>query len=192
MKYIGTRFVSQAKQFFDSRFRGGLSTRQALVLSVCLHVAAAAVAGSIAWSSGALQPAADPTITFELVTPDLDPKPIDPVQNNADAPRNLGKALGDPRSTSRTLVAEQARVNKQAVVMASLAQLSQLRESFRFVVQQVAADSLGTFRPLEGKVPSTEMFTSGADGYGFGSRTGIITIGAGSGHCPPGGGGILK
>jgi len=78
-------------------------------------------------------------------------------------------------------------VNKEAVMLASLASLSDLQESFQFVIRELSVDEEGIFTPIQGDVPDTKVIADGlVNAKGFGGRRGIISIsGGGSGKCPP-------
>ncbi len=78
-------------------------------------------------------------------------------------------------------------VNREAVMLASLASLSELQESFQFLIQELSVDEEGIFTPIQGDVPDTKVIADGlVNAKGFGGRRGIISIsGGGSGKCPP-------
>ena len=121
-------------------------------------------------------------VEFELITvKDLDFKSSTKV-------KKAGKKIGLSSSTSKTLVAENVKINKEAVMLASLASLSELKESFQFVIQELSVDEEGVFTPIQGDVPDTKVIADGLlNGKGLGGRRrGIISIsGGGNGSCPP-------
>ena len=179
-----------------SHFHNGLSKRESVVLSVLLHMVAGIAVAALTVPGPHSLPLEDPAIEFEIVTPGnledrlVEPTRSDVVQKAAQAVEKAGASLGAKNWASKQLVSERARIDNRSVVMASLSELDALRESFRLVTQEVFADSLGAFVPIEGKTPSTEIFSAG-NGKGLGHRSGIISITAGgNGSCPPGG--ILK
>jgi hypothetical protein len=182
----------------------GMSRRQTIGLSLVLHLSVALVFASLhvqkIVSIPVLRP--DPSIEIELVTENqLDPlsdqsnstSTLDgPNQNSNEMIPKSGERMGLASSDSDVLVAEQVEVSKEAVLMASLADLSSLRESFNFSLNQVSADSSGAFVPLSGEAPDTGYISDGIDGFGHGGRYGVrVSSGSGGGNCP-GGGGILK
>jgi hypothetical protein len=78
---------------------------------------------------------------------------------------------------------------KEEVMMASLASLSELRESISFGLKEISANSKGTFIPLHGSLPDTDYLANGDDGYGFGLKKGLrIRVSSGGGNCPDGSG----
>ena len=101
--------------------------------------------------------------------------------------KKAGQKIGLSSSTSEKLVAENVKVNKEAVMLASLASLSELQESFQFVIQELSVDEEGLFTPIQGDVPDTKVIADGlVNGKGLGRRRGIIRVsGGGNGNCPP-------
>ncbi|MFQ5640112.1 MAG: hypothetical protein ACE5IR_19200 [bacterium] len=178
-----------------SHLRKGVSKKEAVGLSIFIHIIVSAAFGVIFFKSSFLsEPIKETNVEFELVPiEDMISEQNDFQTNDSDLPKDADKAqvvsksLGDPTSSSAMLVAEEAKVNKDAVMMASLSSLLELRESFNFVVQQISTDSVGAFTPIHGAVPNTSVLSAGAlNGSGFGNRRGIIAIsGGGNGSCPP-------
>jgi hypothetical protein len=194
-------------KYFQNRFPNGFTRRETIGLSVILHLSLGVAIASMSFDkiTGLPYADADEPIEFDLITDtELDfnsdqsnsENSLDGVdQNNDEAIPKLGEKQGLESSDSNVLVAENTNVNKEAVMMASLATLSELKESFNFVLHQVSADSIGAFTPLQGKAPHPQLYADGAeDGYNFGYKSGIrVSVGSGGGNCPGGGGGdILK
>lgn len=177
---------------FNKRIR--MTTRQAIGLSVFLHIVAGlAVAGIYADDLPSLiATEQESQIEFELV--DLDKIRMtnsDSQNRSSDSQANssskkAGRLVGLNSSTSKKIVAENVAVNKQSAMLASLASLTELREAFTFVTQEISADSIGTFTPIQGTAPDTKLIADGlTNGYGYGGRSGIISLGGGRGSCPP-------
>jgi|GEM_PF-3522426 len=180
--------LATIRESFQDRFHGGLSMRKSLLLSIVLHlIAGGAIAAYWAGSQVAAHLASNDKIVFDLET--ISPKEnIDKLTGpqaeeygvtNADAKDVSGKAS--------TFL--KGNMNRDAVVMASLASLSKLTESFGFITHAVAADSLGGFSPADGNIPGSEYDSFGrkkGEGRGAGDGSGIRV--SGGGFCPiPGG-----
>jgi len=179
----------------QTRYKNGfkITTRKAVAFSLVLHLfLGIAFAAMNRDKIADLMTAKEENIEFELVTlKDLDLKNNtsrnENLQSNPSSAKKAGKKVGLSSSTSKKLVAENVRVNKEAVMLASLASLSDLQESFQFVIQELSVDEEGIFTPIQGDVPDTKVIADGlVNAKGFGRRRGIISVsGGGRGNCPP-------
>lgn len=128
-----------------NRFRQGISGRSAIVFSLLLHFMVAVAAATFWTNAVYVKPSAsEATIEFDLTSDQSIPKSRN---------ENLAKASAQKNTRSSKAGGESAIGNRSqnAVVMASLADLSQLKTSFNFVQQSVvAADSSGGFTPMQG------------------------------------------
>ncbi len=175
------------------RFRKGVNTRNALGLSMFLHIFIAIAFASFLGGKYYAEHLTDTSsIEFELVTEtDVESSQNSSSQLLGQAPNQLQKNgfNGTEESAGgRERAVSNRDASRQAVVTASLASLSELRESFNFIMHQVAADSVAGFSPVQGEAPNTEFYGAGTnDGNGIGSGSGIrIIIGGGlGGYCPP-------
>lgn len=180
-----------------ARFQKGnikITTRQAIGLSLILHLAASLVIAAIYGDKmPALLSTKKEDLKFEFIMIDdtdmggAEPSGQSKAAQANSAVKKAGKKIGLSSNTSKKLVAENVNVNKEAVMLASLASLSELQESFRFVIQELSVNEEGAFAPIHGDVPDTKVIADGLiNGYGFGGRAGIIsTSGGGNGNCPP-------
>jgi len=105
-------------------------------------------------------------------------------QAASSASARAGKTEGRPGALARSAQ------NRNSLVMASLASLSDLKESFGFMANQASADSSAGFAPMHGTDPNSTLNSLGDGKYkdGLGS-TGGVTISVGAGVCLPGHGG---
>lgn len=95
-----------------------------------------------------------------------------------------GEQRGLNESESDDFVAETDNL-KEEVMMASLASLSELKESISFGLSEISANSRGDFTPIQGSLPDTDYLANGSDGYGFGLKRGLrIRASSGGGNCP--------
>jgi len=189
------KILHQLSNRIQDRFKKGfkVTTREAVVFSIVLHIfLGVAIAAMNRDKISDFITEKEENIEFELVTvKDLDLKNSsnqgNSVQANSSAIKKVGKKVGLSSSTSKKLVAENVNVNKEAVMLASLASLSDLRESFQFVIQELSVDEEGVFTPIQGDVPDTKVIADGLlSAKGLGGRRGIISIsGGGNGSCPP-------
>ena len=189
------KILHQLSNRIQDRFKKGfkITTREAVVFSIVLHVfLGIAIAAMNRDKISNFMTEKEENIEFELVSDkDLDLKNSTNQGNNAQANssaiKKAGKRIGLSSSTSKKLVAENVNVNKEAVMLASLASLSELRESFQFVIQELSVDEEGVFTPIQGDVPDTKVIADGLlSAKGLGGRRGIISIsGGGNGNCPP-------
>lgn len=162
------------KQTFQNRFPNKLNTSQTILISIVLHIAVALAVAAF-WVSSKISAEAHSanSIVFDLETIKPSqansgqlPQAIDEFGlPNADAAKTSGQASNPMRGN----------MSRDAVVMASLASLSQLRETFAFVTQTVSTDSVGGFSPLHGNVPGSEYDSFGRKkGEGLGNGSGRI------------------
>lgn len=194
-KILGHRIMKNLKAFFVN-----MSTHKAVTLSVFVHILLALAFASLSPDKIVGSRALPKNhLVFELVKENkieinkktslkLDNNADGSDQNHHDSIEKLGKTRGTRTSTSKHLIAEKAKINKKAAMMASLTGLSELRESFSFVLHQVSADSMGSFTPIQGTAPDIDLLSDGLEnGHGFGTRSGIIIGigGGGGGNCPP-------
>ena len=189
------KILHQLSNRIQDRFKKGfkVTTREAVVFSIVLHIfLGVAIAAMNRDKISDFITEKEENIEFELVTvKDLDLKNSsnqgNSAQANSSAIKKVGKKVGLSSSTSKKLVAENVNVNKEAVMLASLASLSDLRESFQFVIQELSVDEEGVFTPIQGDVPDTKVIADGLlSAKGLGGRRGIISIsGGGNGSCPP-------
>jgi len=167
LKHVGTAM--------QNRFRRRLKTRDAIAISIILHlIIGAAMASSF---SGAffVKPLEDlHSIEFDLVTEKTNTPFSGQFTDNSSSSESKGRAGNPAKST----------MNRKAAVLASLASLSELRESFSFITQQVSSDSSAGFSPIQGKAPGIEFGFKNEDGFGNG--TGPRVLISGGGVCIPG------
>jgi len=171
-----------------------ITTREAVAFSIVFHIfLGVAIAAMNRDKISIFMTEKEENIEFELVTV----KDLNLASSNNQGKNNqansssvikAGKKIGLSSSTSKKLVAENVNINKETVMLASLASLSALQESFQFVIQELSVDEEGVFTPIQGDVPDTKVIADGllnAKGIG-GRRGGIISIsGGGNGRCPP-------
>ncbi|MFQ5649804.1 MAG: hypothetical protein ACE5IY_07670 [bacterium] len=178
-----TRF-RQMKEGIQGRFHRRVTPRGALGISLLLHVFFGAALGSYWVGARVAQQArhAD-EIVFDLQTikenPDLSG------QQRAQASEEYGLPNREALEASgRASSVVKGNMNRDAVVTASLAALSDLRDSFTFITHAVAADSVGGFSPVNGDVPGSEYDSFGRKkGEGVGAG-GVSVVVGGSGFCP--------
>ncbi|MFQ5771493.1 MAG: hypothetical protein ACE5HX_13225 [bacterium] len=168
----------------------GINFRKALGISLFLHLFGAVAVASFFVGHHLIAPVTDEiTIEFDLVN--ATNTDIQKNKNNATNPLNTLSSQNAPDSESPK--SKSSHINRNEVIMASLASLSELKESFNFITQQVSWDSLGTFSPIQSEAPDIKSLTAGLNnGNGFGHKGRRIRITGGGGKCPPGDGGILK
>jgi len=176
--------------------RKHISTRNAVWVSLILHFAFAMVFAAFYDGTSIPQRKGEKAITFELVDEheiihkQLQSSAVLPDETAGLNPKIDDKLGGKPKprglksSRSRDLVSENARKSREAVMKASLATLSKLRDTFSFAVHQITADSLGAFKPIQGEAPDTRVIAAGlGKGVSLGEkiRAGI----GGGGNCSP-------
>lgn len=188
--------LEKFRDFFSKDFSLG----KAVALSVFMHVLLALAFASLhSEKVTGIRDESKKPLLFEFVKNDdvditktkrtnIDNNADGSNQNNPNSREKLGKSRGVRWSTSKSLVAEKTKVNKKAAMMASLTGLSELRESFSFVLHQISTDSLGSFTPIQGTAPDIDFLSDGMEnGRGWGTRSGVIIGigGGGGGNCPP-------
>lgn len=185
------RLSSKIRNRLEKGFK--IRTREAVAFSIVFHIFLfIAIAAMNRDKISGFMTKKEENIEFELVTvKDLNLASSDNQgknnQTNSSSVIKAGKKTGLSSSTSKKLVAENVNINKEAVMLASLASLSVLQESFQFVIQELSVDEEGVFTPIQGDVPDTKVIADGLlNGKGLGGRRGIISIsGGGKGSCPP-------
>ncbi len=167
LKHVGTAM--------QNRFRGRLKTRDAIAISIILHLIIGTAMAS--FFSGAL---------FVKPPEDLDSIEFDLVTEKTNTPFSSQFAENSPSSESKGRAGNPAKntMNRKAAVMASLASLSELREAFSFISQQVSSDSSAGFSPIQGKAPSIEFGFQNDDRFGSGNGPRVLI--SGGGVCIPG------
>jgi len=165
MKKELSKNINPVSTLLRNKLQRGFSRRETVGISVILHLSLGIIFASIQLNKTDGIPILpeDTAIEFELITEDQlnfsssmsnSDKALDgPNQQSTEAIPKLGEQIGLESSDSDVLVAEKIPVTKEAVMMASLADLKQLRESFNFMLSQVSADSSGAFVPLGGQAP---------------------------------------
>jgi len=180
-------YLKTVQNSFHERFHGGLSIRKSLLLSIVLHlIAGGAIAAYWAGSHMAVHMASNDKIVFDLET--ISPK-HDVDKLTGPQAKEYGVTNPNAKDVSgKASSLVKGNMNRDAVVMASLASLSKLTESFGFITHAVVSDSVGGFSPADGDIPGSEYDSFGrkkGEGLGAGDGSGIRVSG---GFCPiPGG-----
>ncbi len=155
-------------EVIHNRFRKGLKTRDAVGISIALHLLVGMV---MAWLFvGAFViavPQPEESIEFDLVFENANHNSVD--QSDG---QKMGKSSLAGKSSKGFA---KNPLDKKAILMASLGDLSALKETFSFAMQQITSDSTG-FSPMSGKIPSTEFFGAGSEN-GKGTGRGGISFG---------------
>ncbi len=163
---------SKIAQAIHRYFNSGLKTKDAIGISVTLHlIAGMAMTWFFVGTIVMTTPHAESSIEFDLISENAN-------INSAD--QSDGQKLG--RSSMATKNAHGSARNildRQAVLMASMGDLSALKETFSFAMQQISSDSTG-FSPLQGKVPDTSFYGVGQENQN-GTGRGGFTFGV----CAP-------
>jgi len=155
-------------------FRQGDSARQnAIGLSILLHVVVVAAIASFWATTVAIVPDDQPaSIEFDLVTEQTTPA-VASSQSSVPASSEEGKAGGKGGAK-----AAQNPGSREAVLMASLAGLTELRESLGFTTEHTTPDSSSAFSAIGGSVaPNTDLdalgkkYGAGDEGTGQGGFT---------------------
>ncbi|NIR48183.1 hypothetical protein GWO43_06985 [candidate division KSB1 bacterium] len=171
-------------------FRKGIKTRDAIGVSIILHIlAGTALAYFLSGTVYVVPPKESHSIEFDLITEtvrsDLAGQVDGKNPQDLPAPGIESKSNGGGSSSATNAA------NREAIVSASLASLSQLRESFNFVTQNVASDSASSLTPVHGRGPNSDVFGSGLGSEaGYDNGSGIQVIFGGGGVCTPNHGGI--
>ena len=173
------------RQIITNRFRRGISTRGAIGISIILHLLLGSALASYFMGTLYIHPAQQKqSIEFDLSTEKLSMTASNDL-NGENAKAHGAANLESSEETGKSGNLMTGSMNREAVFMSSLASLSDLRESFRFIMQQVSADSLGGFSPVDGQAPGSEYNSLGykdGEGLGYGHGAGIYV---GGGLCAP-------
>lgn len=167
-------FADTFKRTFRNRFPNKLNTSQTILISIVLHVVVALAVAAF-WVSS--QISAEAHSANSIV---LDLETVKSIQANTGQLQQAvdGYSLPNPdaaKTSGRASNPMRGNMNREAMVMASLASLSQLRETFTFVTQTVSTDSVGGFSPMHGDVPGSEYDSFGRKkGEGTGSVSGRV------------------
>lgn len=162
----------KAKRIFRHIFPQRIRTREAIFISIIFHLIIAAALSSFLVGSFYVQSHESAnSLEFELLTERIEIRAAAPKATAAQALETVGGSSGA----------------EQSAAMASLAGLSQLRESFNFIVHATTADSAVGFSPVEGKAPGTGFYGAAiGNGVGSGAGGGIHVVIGGGGVCLPG------
>lgn len=159
-------------EVIQNRFRKGLKTRDAIGISIALHLLGGMV---MAWYFvGAFMVAVPPveeSIEFDLISESAKLSFLD---------QSDGQKMGMPSLAGRSSKGlAKNPLDKKAILMASLGDLNALKKTFSFATQQISSDSTA-FSPMVGKIPSTEFYGAGTK-KGRGTGHGGISFGV----CAP-------
>jgi len=164
---------SKIAQAIHRRFSNGLRTKDALGISVALHLLTGmAMTWFFVGTIVVTTPHAESSIEFDLSLGNANINSAD----QSDGVQKLGKssmAAKNAHGSAKNIL------DRQAVIMASMGDLSALKETFSFAMQQISSDSTG-FSPLEGKVPDTSFYGVGQENEN-GTGRGGFTFGV----CAP-------
>ncbi|MFQ5652480.1 MAG: hypothetical protein ACE5IY_21320 [bacterium] len=177
----------------SKRLAHGISPRAALCVSLVLHLVGAGFLALIDIDKiTGVQLFEDKAVLFELVADEdfeFDKNSSGEQftrQNNSSETEKPAEPHSSASNGPYAHVTGNTTVRRENLLLASLNTLDELRPSFNFMVQQVAADSVGAFAPIQGIAPDTKSLTEAL-------TSGILKVsGFGHGNCPPRGGGILK
>ncbi|MCG8605069.1 hypothetical protein MJD09_08735 [bacterium] len=171
-----------------------LSFRNAIGVSIFLHVFIAIAVTSVFVNNRLMAPQSDTRIELEISTED---------ENIPETARDVGtlNILDNTNASTTSLPslsqAEEAASgaepkttnDRDAIIFASLESLSELRESFNFLEATLTASVGSSLPPAEGEAPDVSGLGTGLRGgfgYGSGGRGVVIgVIGGGGGDCPP-------
>lgn len=147
------------------RFPKSIHPKSAIGISIILHVIAGAALASFFAQTFVIQQDS-PSIEFDLVSEHKD-LPFPEILVN-----DVGAKLNDSEAGKLTKSTVENVLNRRAVVLASLANLSELSYTFGFVKPDATADSLSSsFLPIQGNVPTSEYNSFGLkNGEGYGGR----------------------
>jgi len=156
---------SKIAQVIHERFNNGLQTKDAIGISVTLHL----IAGmAMTWFFVG---------TIVMTTPHAESIEFDLISENANinsADQSDGQKLGRSSMAAKNTHGSAKNIlDRQAVLMASMGDLSALKETFSFAMQQISSDSTG-FSPLKGKVPDTSFYGVGQENQNGTGRGGFI------------------
>ncbi len=159
----------------------------ALVLSLLVHVVVLTVLAPVFFGRNTEeQPSPEHQLIFDLVEENIERTASHafhseleelvgrPNQANVNDLQKVGRKIGLAASRSNVLVAPDAKVNTETVMMASLQNLLDVKTNVNFLLQEMTADSVGKFTPLQGTAPETDFLLDGiVNGFGAGSRSGL-------------------
>ncbi len=163
---MNLKLNSKLAQAIHWRFSNRLRTKDAIGISIVLHLLAGmAMAWFFVGTVVVTPPHAESSIELNLISRNANLNSVD--QSDG---QKLGKssiAANKAHSSTKNVL------DKRAVLMASMADLSALKETFSFAMQQISSDSTG-FSPLEGKLPDTSFYGVGQESQKGTGRGGFI------------------
>ncbi len=167
MKHLFITAIGAVKNLFPRK----VHPKSAIGISVILHVIAGAALASF-FAQAFVIKQNSPSIEFDLLSEHKDLPFPGPVANDAGFNENKSEAGKQTKSQVENVL------NRRAVVLASLANMSELSYTFGFVKQDATADSLSSsFLPVQGNAPASEYNSFGLkNGEGYGGRGGIIGV----------------
>lgn len=171
-----------------------LSFRNAIGISVFFHIFIAVAFASVFVGRHLIAPESDKLIEFDLVTVkevEVQKSTTSALPSLLDEIRATGSVQADLTQKARegSNIAEvKPALNREAVIFASLASLSELRESFSFLEAELKVNSGSSWSPVDGDAPDVSGLAKGlSTGFGYGGRGIVIGgfRGGGGGDCPP-------
>ena len=169
---MNLKLNSKLTQAIHWRFSNRLRTKDAIGISIVLHLLAGmAMAWFFVGTVVVTPPHTESSIELDLISRNANLNSVD--QSDG---QKLGKssiAANKAHSSTKNVL------DKRAVLMASMADLSALKETFSFAMQQISSDSTG-FSPLHGKLPDTSFYGVGQENQN-GTGRGGFTFGV----CAP-------
>ncbi len=170
------------------RLPTGFSIRQSLGFSIALHIFIVAAVGTLRVSDHIREHAVtDNEIVFDLEI--QAPDHANSAQQTASSTEELGKSNSEAEKESgRASNLLRGNMNREALLRASLTDLTTLTGSFEFAGHTVVSDSTGGFSLMDGDIPGSEFDSFGRrKGEGKGHGGSGISV-SGGGFCPvPGG-----
>lgn len=170
----------------SSRFIFDLNFREAVIVSVGLHVGIAIAATTILLDTPRLIGPQIDQLNLELeMIAEEEPVP-QPLYDYSNQTESAGTEQNDAENggMSSPEAGGDPLGQKQALLLAALNTMSALKESFNFVTHEVMTDSSGAFIPIQGLAPDIQGLADGLHtAIQMGIRTGRIGIGGG-GNCP--------
>ena len=169
IKHLFITAIGAVKNLFPKR----VHPKSAIGISIILHVIAGAALASFFAQAFVIQQDS-PSIEFDLVSEHKDLPFPESVANDVGFNENESEAGKQTKSKVANVL------KRRAVVLASLANLSELSYTFGFVKQDATADSLsGSFLPVQGNAPTSEYNSGGlknGESYGRGGILGGLTV----------------
>lgn len=161
----GMKLNSQIAQALHKRFNKGLKTKDAIGISLALHLLAGmAMTWFFVGTIVVTTPHAESSIEFDLISENAN-------INSAD--QSDGQKLGKSSIAAKNAHGSAKNIlDRQAVLMASMGDLIALKETFSFTLQQISSNSTG-FSPLEGKIPDTTFYGVGQENQNGTGRGGF-------------------